>query len=272
MRRFILAVLILVFSTGGLAEGEDKINIFVSIPPQKFLVERIGGNRVNVITMLKPGHSPETYDPSPGQMAMLSRAKIYFLMGVPFESKWKKKFSLQNSSMRMINTRQNCRNLANDLHTWTSPANAILIAEQFKNSLLDEDPQGAEIYESNYRKLAKELEDLDAEIFEKLKVRRTDYIIVSHDAWACYAGRYGLKQLTLESRGREKGPRGIAELVNKARDEGIHVLFIQKQHPTGPAYTLAKELDAKIIIIDPLAENYIENLRRVTAKIAGAVK
>lgn len=269
---FFPVLIFLVSAVCGNPKAEEKINVFVSIPPQKFLVERIGGDRVIVTTMLKPGHSPETYDPVPGQMAMLSRARIYFLMGVPFETRWRKKISRQNDRMIMINTCQVCYTRDGDPHTWTSPVNAIQIASQIKSTLLDVDPGAARVYETNYQGLVNELKELDAEIIDSLKDRRTDYFIVSHDAWAYYADRYGLKQITLESGGREKGPRGIAVLVDKARYENIHILFIQEQHPTGPAYTLARELDARAVVIDPLAENYIENLRHVTELIVEAVK
>ena len=272
MCRCIFIILILISSTQRSAGADEKINIFVSILPQKFLVERIGGDRVKVTTMLKSGQSPETYDPSPGQMAAMSEARIYFLIGVPFETKWRQKLSLQNDRLQMIHICGNCDIIGGDPHTWTSPVNAIKMAGKIKDVLLAQDPQATAIYEKNYRDLVGELEQLDSEIADSLRDRRTDYFIVSHDAWAYFAGRYGLKQLALESGGREKGPRGISELVDKARAEDIQVLFIQKQHPAGPAHTLARELDARAVVIDPLAEDYIKNLRQVTALIAGAVK
>ena len=68
------------------ANTEGKINVFVSILPQKYLVERIGGNRVDVSVMVKPGLSPETYEPTPKQMAALNTARIYFRIAVPFEA------------------------------------------------------------------------------------------------------------------------------------------------------------------------------------------
>lgn len=182
------------------------------------------------------------------------------------------KFRLQNEAMRMVNTCQKCPALDDDPHTWTSPINAKLIAEQIKDALVAVDWTHTGMYESNYNALAEELDRLDAEIEHRLRDRRTDYFIVSHDAWSYYARHYGLKQLALESRGREKGPRGISQLVDRARRENIKTLFIQEQHPTGAAYTLAAELDAGVEVIDPLAENYIDNLRRVTALIAGAAK
>ena len=87
-----------------------------------------------------------------------------------------------------------------------------------------------------------------------------------------YARRYNLKQLALESLGRERGPRGLSELVEIAKREAIQTVFIQQQQPARTAYTLAKELDASVISINPLAENYIDNLYSVSRLIAGAVR
>lgn len=271
MRRLLVFIWLILYLAGGRAAAAGAIEVFVSIAPQKYLVQQIGGDRVNVNIMLKPGHSPETYDPVPRQMALLAMARIYFLIGVPFEIKWREKFQLQNDGMRMVDTCQKCKLFINDPHVWTNPVNARLIAGEIRNSLAAEDPQAASLFETNFRKLAADLERLDNHIMNMLKDRRTDYFIVSHDAWAYYAARYGLKQMTLESRGREKGPRGIAELSDQARRENIHILFVQRQRPTGAAYTLAAELGARVVVIDPLAGDYISNLLRVTASIAEAV-
>lgn len=270
MRPFLVfIILILLIPGAGAVTG--AIDIFVSIAPQKYLVQRIGADRVNVNVMLKPGHSPETYDPSPGQIARLAQARIYFLMGVPFEIKWQEKFRQQNEAMRMVDTCRRCNLISNDAHVWTSPVNGKLIAAEIKDTLAAEDPEAAPFYEANFQRLAAELDGLDAEILNRLKGRRTDYFIVSHDAWAYYAARYGLRQLPLESRGREKGPRGIAELADQARRENLGIVFVQRQHPAGPAYTLAAELNARVVVIDPLAGDYIDNLRRVTVSIAEAI-
>jgi zinc transport system substrate-binding protein len=271
MPLFPLLIALFLYSAAGRAAAEDAIEVFVSIAPQQYLVQRIGGARVNVTVMLKPGHSPETYDPVPRQMALLAKARIYFLIGVPFEIKWREKFRLQNAGMRMVATGQQGRVINNDPHIWTSPVNASLIAGEIRNALVDADPGGTPLYESNFQSLDADLKKLDADIKDMLKERRTDYFIVSHDAWAYYAERYGLQQLTLESRGREKGPRGIAELSDLARRENIRTLFVQRQHPGGSAHTLAAELGARVAVIDPLAADYIDNLRRVTASIAESV-
>ncbi len=252
--------------------ADTQLSIFVSIPPQKFLVERIGGNRVDVNVMLKPGHSPETYEPVPRQIAMLSRAQIYFRIGIPFEHHWMNVITAQNKDMLVIDSCCKSNSQLHDPHVWTSPGNAKIIAEQIRVTLIDQDPEGSSLYETNYQSLIQDLDELDKYIRALLSQQRTNHFIVSHDSWKYYADSYGLKQLALESFGREKGPRGLVELVELAIQEGIQTIFVQRQHPTGAAYTLANELNAKVVIIDPLAEEYIENLFHVTKLIAKAIQ
>ncbi|MBW1797705.1 MAG: zinc ABC transporter substrate-binding protein, partial [Deltaproteobacteria bacterium] len=70
------------------AMAAGSIPVFVSIVPQKYFVEKIGGDLVKVSIMVKPGASPAIYEPKPGQMVALSRAKVYYAIGVPFEKAW----------------------------------------------------------------------------------------------------------------------------------------------------------------------------------------
>jgi len=267
-----LVFLLLVFCSAESHAGVDrKLEIFVSIAPQKFLVERIGGNKVHVNVMLQPGQSPEMFDPAPKQISMLSVTQVYFRIGVPFEKHWMERLTDQNRQMRVVDC--SAALLAgDDPHVWTDPANAKIIAGHIRDTLNNLEPANTSLFDSNYRLLISDLDRLDRDIRSLLAQRSTDYFIVSHGSWGSYARRYGLKQLALESLGRELGPRGLSELVEMAKKEGVHTVFIQQQHPARTAYTLAKELDARVISIDPLAENYIDNLYSVSRLIAGAVR
>ncbi len=98
----ISGVLILVFIGSALAES--KIPVFVSILPQKWFVEKIGGELVDVKVMVLPGASPHTFEPKPRQMVSISKAKLYFSIGVEFEEVWLKKFAELNPSMKLVHT------------------------------------------------------------------------------------------------------------------------------------------------------------------------
>ena len=80
-----------------------NINAVVSVLPQKTFVEAIGGEKVNVSLMVKPGNSPHTYEPKPSQMKDISKAEIYFTIDVEFEKVWLPKFKNQNKKMEIVN-------------------------------------------------------------------------------------------------------------------------------------------------------------------------
>lgn len=268
---YLLAMILACWALAVSADTNNQLSVFVSIPPQKYLVERIGGARVRVYVMLQPGQAPETYDPAPRQIALLAKAQVYFRIGVPFERHWLDTIAAQNREMQVVEC---CEQMLKDgdPHTWVDPNNARIIALQIKDTLSNREPDGASAFAANYAALAADLDKLDRDVRALFSRRRTDYFLVSHAGWRYFADAYGLRQMALDTNGREKGPRGLAEMVELARREGIKTVFIQAQHPTGAAYTLARELGAEAVTIDNLAEDYIGNLYQVSRQIARAVQ
>ncbi|MDC7223291.1 MAG: zinc ABC transporter substrate-binding protein, partial [Spirochaetales bacterium] len=82
---FILGLAASLFASGGQEEVSDKQTYFVSILPQAYFLERIGGDRIDVTVMVPPGKSPATYEPTPRQVVELGEATAFFTIGVPFE-------------------------------------------------------------------------------------------------------------------------------------------------------------------------------------------
>lgn len=98
MKKILMAITLL-FSSFAFA----NVNAVVSIVPQKTFVKAIGKDKVDVSVMVKPGNSPHTYEPKPSQMRNLSKADIYFSIGVEFEEAWLPKFANQNKKMKIVN-------------------------------------------------------------------------------------------------------------------------------------------------------------------------
>jgi len=267
------------------AGTQNHINVFVSILPQKYLVERVGGDRVTVNVMVRPGLNPETYEPTPRQMAALSETDLYFRIAVPFESVWIKRISSLNPAIRIIeccgdlviddpvtHEHEFHTGLVNDAHVWTSPQNAIVLAEIIRSALSEFDPHSADYFENNYRNLISELNELDHYISTELASIKNRYLLVAHPSWGHFAAAYGLEQIPIEQHGVEIKAKQLSRLVEFARREKIKTVYIQKQFNAASARILAREIDAGIVELDPLAEDYINNLRHVTqAFIAGAI-
>lgn len=276
MIQFVLLLLPVIACAG----QHDRTSVFVSIPPQQQFVEKIGGDHVEVFVMLPPGQTPETWTPSPRMLAQLSKADLYFQIGVPFEASWTDAMRSANPSLRIAECCENFSKIKpesdahehEDLHIWSSPANVQRLAKLILDELTAFDPKHAQDYQDGYRKFISELKALDDSIRRQLQGRRIDQFIVSHAAWGEFAGAYGLVQRALENNGREIGPKALLEIVSFAREQNITTVFAIAQYRTPVTASLAKELGARVVELDPLAADYLGNMQFVTSRIAEALK
>ncbi|MBI1732621.1 MAG: zinc ABC transporter substrate-binding protein [Gammaproteobacteria bacterium] len=283
MKQFVRAICagLAVFALAQTVQAGDDprvTRVFVSIPPQKFLADRIGGDRVDVRVMLEPGHAPETFDPSPRRMAEVAGAEFYFSVGVPFEKAWLPEIRKQNPELRVIDCCvQDLEPAApgagrDDPHVWVSPMRFLDAAHVFSTALAQRDTVRKGIYTRNYRDLSAELVMLHRDLRYLLGNRRIDEFIISHAALGPLALDHGLIQIALESGGREVGPETLAGIAALARRLDIRAVFAVKQNSQAPARALARELDAELIEIDPLAENYLDNMRAIGRLLAQATQ
>lgn len=106
--RFFLLILALAFTalpcagTANAAEGKAPLAVTVSIPPQKYFLEKIGGEDIIVTVMAAKGQDPHMHEPTAAQMESITNAELYFAIGVPFETRWMPKFHSLNPSMRVV--------------------------------------------------------------------------------------------------------------------------------------------------------------------------
>jgi zinc transport system substrate-binding protein len=263
----------------------DKISVVVSVLPEKFIVERVGGSHVEVSVMVGPGQSPATYEPTPRQMAALAVARVYFRIGVPFEIVWMNRIRAANRNMLIVDVAEGIRrrpveqsvngNRSDaepfpDPHVWTSPPLAKRISARIRDTLIRLDPAHKDKYERNYAKLAAELDALDTELRARLSSLKQRAFMTFHPAWGYFADTYGLRQIPIESEGKEPGPRTLLHVIEEAKRLGIKVIFVEPQFSRSSAEMVAREIGGRVVAIDPLAEDYIENMRKVAAAFAGA--
>ena len=253
-----------------------ELRVFVSIPPQKFLVERIGADTVEARLMLRPGYIPELYEPLPGQLARLQRADLYFRIGVPFERHWREQLR-DNERLTVVDCCDGVpAAVADDPHVWTSPPFMIRHAAVIKRHLQQKLPRHRQDYERNYDALLADLRELHREIERLLRPESAaaakPAIFVVHPSWGHFALEYGLRQYALEKHHGHVGSRAMVELVRLAKQERATVLFSQLQYHPASAQAFAREIGARIVMLDPLAEDYINNMRYVARQFARSLK
>jgi zinc transport system substrate-binding protein len=287
----LLGLLCLAAPSPGTA-GEARLQVVVSILPQQYWVERIGGDRVEVLTLVQPGDNEATYSPGPATLAALDGARAWFTMGVHFENTWLARITRDRPGMEVIaladglplrQVEQSVVKVGRghahdhdhagmpDPHTWTDPRLAAQMVARIAAALARLDPQGAELYLARSAALQGELLALHEEIAAKLAPVRGRAFIVFHPSWGYFADAYGLVQLPIEVSGREPGPRGLAEVIKQGREAGVRAVFVQQQFSQRSARAVAEALGAAVVEADPLAPDHIENLREVAARMAEAL-
>jgi zinc transport system substrate-binding protein len=282
IRSFVTVLLIICCATTVFAA---PLEVFVSIPPQKYFVEQIGGKHVAVSVIVEPGRSPATYEPTPRQITRLSRATLYFTIGVAFEDVWMTRIHNANPEMKII-TLQKVVHLREvdrlgsllqekgrkDPHIWTSPPLVQLMAARIRDALIAEDPAHRGEYAENCKRFVADLKELDRYIHNRLRGKEGGSFMVFHPSWGYFADTYGLHQIPIESGGKEPGARALQQVIEAGRRKGVKVIFVQKQFSNRTAETVARALGATVAPVDPLAEDYLINLRHVADIFAEALR
>ncbi len=261
----IICTLLYTTSKMGETSPEEKIIVATSIMPQKEFIEAVGGDKVKVIVMVPPGANPHTYEPQPSQLRELSKARIYFQIGsgIEFEKTWMERLKEQNPNIKIINCSKGIKLMKEDPHIWTSPRNAIIIVENIYKALIEEDPNHKEYYTENKDKYVTRLKKLDEQFNQTLTGKQNKKILVYHSAWTYLCRDYKLEQITIEREGKEPSPQTLAKIIQEAKKDNIRIIIVSPQSNKQSAQAIADEIGAKIVTIDPLAENYIENMEKM---------
>ncbi len=252
---------------------DDRVTVAVSILPQAYFVESIGGDKVQVSVMIPPGANPATYEPTPSQLKSLSDADLYIKIGhVPFEKTWMQRLISANKNMKIIDSSEDINIIENDPHIWLSPVLVKKQANSIFKGLVEIDPENRDYYAQNLAAFLKELDDLDAEIRNNLSGVENKKFMVFHPSWGYFAREYGLEQISIEVEGKEPSAEDLVKLVEKARSNNIKVIFASPQFSSKSAQVIAKELNGRVIFVDSLSRDYKNNLRVISETFAQVLK
>jgi zinc transport system substrate-binding protein len=273
-----VGVLILGALAAMASASDTPIQAAVSVPPQAYLVDKIGGDRVAVQVMIPPGASPATYEPWPQQLVGLEKARLYVEVGhaaFPFEVQHLTAIMAANPKVEIVNMAAGLQQLggsaAADPHIWLSPSVVRAAAGEIAAALARIDPDHRSDYEFNLREFLAEIDALDRDIRASLAGLERHRFLVFHPAWGHFAAEYGLEQVAIEADGKEPGPAQLVALIEEARHQGLELIFVQQGFSDRSARAIAREIGARVVVLDPLAYDWEENLRRVAAALRQAL-
>ncbi|HIP45169.1 MAG TPA: zinc ABC transporter substrate-binding protein [Sulfurospirillum arcachonense] len=255
-----------------------NINAIVSILPQETFLKAIGGDKVNITVMVKPGNSPHTYEPKPSQMKAISNADIYFAIGVEFEKAWLNRFKNQNRKIKIADISKNIEKIdieehshgdekhndhddhdEKDPHIWTNPNNVKIIAQNIYNELIKIDTANKQYYKTNLDKFLLHIDATDKKIKSILSQKKRK-LMVFHPSWGYFAKEYNLTQIAIEVEGKSPKPRELKHLIEEAREEKVNVIFTSPEFSDAIAKQIANELKIPVVKVSSLAKNWSQNL------------
>ena len=287
-----LALITLLFSA--LLSAQTKS--VVSIVPEQTFAKKIGGDAIEVATMVMPGDSPHTYEPKPSQMRQIADADLYFAIGVEFENIWLPKFRDLNPHLAVIDVTKGIEKIPMatedheeeheeehhdahehhhahsglDPHLWTAPSNVRIISRNIADALIQADPSHENTYRQGLAAWLAEVNATDEKIRQILsKVPKGTKFMVFHPSWGYFAKEYGLVQLPVEIEGKAPKPKALIRLIKEARRQKVRAIFTQPEFSDTSAQIIAKELGIPVIKVSPMAPDWSANLIRIAKAIAG---
>ena len=279
----LFALILFIFFT---ASGGKKV-IYVSVAPQKYLIERIAGDMYEVEVMVRPGFSPATYEPLPSQIRRLGSAELFLTAGMPFEESWVPRIAEAYPRLLIVDITRDIKKRdietaesvfgekeghvhgRKDPHVWLDPMLYSQMGDAAARVLESLHPGESAVFEKNLLSLKGELERLDRRIREILAGMRARDFAVFHPSWGYFADRYGLRQIPVELSGKQPSPADLEKIVSYMRSKGIHTVFLQREFSSHAAAYVAEQIGGVVAELDPLAYDYQSNMLRTAETLAG---
>lgn len=271
MKRSIIFILMALLAAGCTHRASDNRQcITVSIAPLARLARSIVGDGVRVEVLIPSGASPESFEPTPRQIAdMIDSRAVYTVGLIEFE----RSLTARSGDIDPIRLCEGIETLGGhshgdhshgiDPHIWTSPVELRIMAANMYRSLKNIFPDST-VYDERYALLDRRLEKLDRDIAAQLAESGRECFIIYHPALTYYARAYGIEQISIEHEGKQPSARRLKELIDRARRDGLHYVLYQKPFPESVVSTVAEGMGAEPVEIDPLAYDIDSSLRAIT--------
>lgn len=250
-------------------EADPRPLLVVSVEPLRTLTQSIAGEGWRVESVVPRGASPETYDPTPGQLLTFSSARACLLTGLlPSEKGALEKMIASVPQLPVFTLSEGLPLLSlpdggTDPHIWTSPRLTPLVAGNICRALCRVDSLHAPLYLKNLERVAHRADSLDKELKQELSTLEKRAFLTLHPSLGYLARDYGLRQLPVMEGEHEPSPAHLAALVRSVREDGACALFVQEGFPDNAVRTLSQETGLKPNRMDPLSPRWDEEVVRL---------
>jgi ABC-type Zn uptake system ZnuABC Zn-binding protein ZnuA len=264
-----------------------KVHVVATIFPLADIVQQIGQDYVEVTTLLPPGASPHTFEPSPSQIRALAHADLFARVGAGLDDWMDKLGAAQRSDLRVVTVSENITllstaGIAGDPHVWLDPT---LVRDHIVPALAAALGQADAAHTAEFERAAAEfrsaLTALDAEIQKTLApVSKRNYIGF-HSAWGYFGRRYGLHEIAAIEPfpGKEPSAQEITRVIEQARSAHVQVLLVEPQFPARLAEQIARDFGGRTLLVDevggatvPGRDHYVQLMRYNAQMFAQALQ
>lgn len=257
--------------------------VYVSIPPQAWLVRSLAGDLLEVKTLLPANANPHTFEPSVRQMKDIAAADLYFTIGMPFELNLVPRMKRLNDSVTWSAMDQNIskRHMAHDHgnsrcseahgkdpHIWLSPKRFAQMATNAFVSLSARYPEKKVQLSRSLEKTVAEIQAADQLLRKKSQAAKVKFWMIYHPSLDYLTEEYGFKSLVIEQEGKAPSARYLANLIRTAKKTGIKNVLVSPQQNVRCSTYVAEQIGGKTVLVDPLEEDWPAMMR----KMAGLMK
>lgn len=291
-----------IFSCGNKSETKKeqgttagvKEKIVTSVPPLRWLTQKIVGDDFEVISIVQPNMNHELFEPKPSDLKTLENSKVFFTYNMlGFEETISNSLSDKNKIVNVLDGVD--KNLfikgdhdhehehehadkkeeehehhheheghgGIDPHVWFSLDMMPKIAENIKNELSKLYPDKKETFEKNYNAFITELNQIKAELSQKMASKTKKSFMIYHPALNYFLKNYAIEEISIEQEGKEPSAQQIKEIIDEAKEHNITTILVQPQFPKQSAEAISKEIpNSKVAEFNVDKENVFENLKQ----------
>lgn len=251
----------------------EKLRVGVTINPLKDFAEAIGGDKVEVFSIIPDGSDAHSFDPKPKDLKDLLNTNIFIYNGLQMEE-WIDSVlgTIEGEDVKVVEASRGIDVITIaeeehnheeedhdhdhdhggvDPHVWLSLGNAVIEAENIKNAFVEVDPENKDYYEANFEKLKSDFTSLYDEYKDKFKDVTNKNFVTGHAAFAYLCKDFGLSQNSIADvfGEGELTAKNLEALINYSKENGVKTIFSESSASEKEAETLAKEVGAKVVKI-----------------------
>jgi ABC-type Zn uptake system ZnuABC Zn-binding protein ZnuA len=285
-------------------DNNGGLNILASTSFLAEIAQNVAGGRAEVESLLPFGADPHAYQPAPADVAKIAASDVLILNGLEYEHFIESLIENAGGERRIITATDGLiphpaeepagdaeagegdDHEAGDPHMWLDPNLVIVYVENIRDGLIQADPEGADVYQSNAEAYIAQLKELDAWIVEQVSAVPVEkrLLVTNHESLGYFAERYGFEVvdtiLPSSSSGAGASAQEIAAAVEAIRSSGAPAIFLSDVENKKLAYQIAAETGAQVVddlhieslTNGPPAATYLEMMRHNVSRIVEALK